>query len=91
MTQAANGFAQTLGWLPGNALKEVGWENNPFANLAEAQQQIADATTHEIRRVPQLRESIEHLQRVRIDVLAGNTVVSALADHGRALLGTEFT
>lgn len=43
VTQAANGFAQTLGWLPGNALKEVGWENNPFSNLAEAQQQIADA------------------------------------------------
>ena len=43
MTQAANGFAQTLGWLPGNALKELGWENNPFSNLAEAQQQIADA------------------------------------------------
>lgn len=42
-TQAANGFAQTLGWLPGNALKELGWENNPFSNLAEAQQQIADA------------------------------------------------
>ena len=43
VTQAANGFAQTLGWLPGNALKELGWENNPFSNLAEAQQQIADA------------------------------------------------
>lgn len=43
VTQAANGFAQTLGWLPGNALKEFGWENNPFSNLAEAQQQIADA------------------------------------------------
>lgn len=43
MTQAANGFAQTLGWLPGNALKELGWEHNPFSNLAEAQQQIADA------------------------------------------------
>lgn len=42
-TQAANGFAQTLGWLPGNALKELGWENNPLSNLAEAQQQIADA------------------------------------------------
>ena len=42
-TQAANGFAQTLGWLPGNALKELGWENNPFSNLAEAQQQIAEA------------------------------------------------
>lgn len=43
VTQAANGFAQTLGWLPGNALKELGWENNPFSNLAEAQQKIADA------------------------------------------------
>lgn len=43
VTQAANGFAQTLGWLPGNALKELGWENNPFSNLSEAQQQIADA------------------------------------------------
>lgn len=43
VTQAANGFAQTLGWLPGNALKELGWEHNPFSNLAEAQQQIADA------------------------------------------------
>jgi hypothetical protein len=43
VTQAANGFAQTLGWLPGNALKELGWENNPLSNLAEAQQQIADA------------------------------------------------
>lgn len=43
VTQAANGFAQTLGWLPGNALKELGWEKNPFSNLAEAQQQIADA------------------------------------------------
>ena len=43
VTQAANGFAQTLGWLPGNALKELGWENNPFSNLAEAQKQIADA------------------------------------------------
>lgn len=43
VTQAANGFAQALGWLPGNALKELGWENNPFSNLAEAQQQIADA------------------------------------------------
>lgn len=43
VTQAANGFAQTLGWLPGNALKELGWKNNPFSNLAEAQQQIADA------------------------------------------------
>lgn len=42
-TQAANGFAQTLGWLPGNALKELGWEKNPFSNLAEAQQQVADA------------------------------------------------
>lgn len=42
-TQAANSFAQTLGWLPGNALKELGWEKNPFSNLAEAQQQIADA------------------------------------------------
>lgn len=43
VTQVANGFAQTLGWLPGNALKELGWEHNPFSNLAEAQQQIADA------------------------------------------------
>lgn len=43
VTQAANGFAQTLGWLPGNALKELGWENNPFSSLAEAQQKIADA------------------------------------------------
>ena len=43
VTQAANGFAQTLGWLPGNALKELGWEHNPFSNLSEAQQQIADA------------------------------------------------
>lgn len=43
VTQAANGFAQTLGWLPGNALKELGWESNPFSNLAEAQQKIADA------------------------------------------------
>lgn len=43
VTQAANGFAQTLGWLPGNALKELGWENNPLSNLAEAQQQITDA------------------------------------------------
>ena len=49
-----------------------------------AQQQIAHAAADEIGRIPQLGQTVEDLERVRVDVLAGNAVLGALADHGRA-------
>lgn len=44
--QAVSGLSSTLNWLAGNALKELGWENNPISKFDEAMQ--ANRTANEI-------------------------------------------
>jgi hypothetical protein len=52
-----------------------------------AQQQVADAPAHEVRRVIELCEAVEHLERVGVDVRAGNGVVGPGQDEGIRHLG----
>lgn len=40
---AASGVTSTLDWLLGNAMKEIGWENNPISKLNEFTQKTKEA------------------------------------------------
>ena len=41
--QAVSGLSSTLNWLAGNALKELGWENNPISKFNDAMQANREA------------------------------------------------